>query len=148
MKHLPGNLCIQNQFHPIFTVEHGKNCEPVAPVEYQKFMQNRKTPVKVLPCSLIVSVSCPYLAATPDGKVIDPGCTQAFDIVEVQCPLPKFDVTPLDACSDSSFCREADNKGKSPILCTSSRKNGRYRCNVVRFCGLYIERNPCPTDPI
>ena len=72
-------------------------------------MQNRKTPVKVLPCGLVVSVSYPYLAATPDGKVIGPGCTQVFGIVEVKCPLTKFNVTPLDACSDSSFCMEADN---------------------------------------
>ena len=90
-------------------LEHGKNYEPVALLEYQKFMQNRKTPVKVLPCGLVVSVSYPYLAATPDGKVVDPGCTQVFGIVEVKCPLTKFNVTPLDACSDSSFCMEADN---------------------------------------
>ena len=49
-------------------LEHGKNYEPVALLEYPKFMQNRKTPVKILPCGLVVSVSYPYLAATPDGK--------------------------------------------------------------------------------
>ena len=49
-----------------------------------------------------------YQYATPDGKVIYPGCTQVFGIVEVKCPLTKFNVTTLDACSHSAFCMEAD----------------------------------------
>jgi len=45
----------------------------------------------------------PVLAATPDGKVIDFGCSQPFGILEVKCPSTKSSVTPLDACSDPKF---------------------------------------------
>ena len=42
-------------------------------------------------------------AATPDGKVIDFGCSQPFGILEVECPSTKSAVTPLDACADPNF---------------------------------------------
>ena len=48
----------------------------------------------------------PTLACTPDGKVIDPGCTEPFGLLEVKCPETKLLVMPLDACSDSNFCCE------------------------------------------
>lgn len=63
-------------------------------------------PVDVYKCGLVVSKRGPTLACTPDGKVIDPGCTEPFGLLEVKCPETKFLVTPLDACSDSNFCCE------------------------------------------
>ena len=48
--------------------------------EYQKFMNGRKTPVTVLKCGLVISKDMPNFAATPDGKVIDFGCSQPFGI--------------------------------------------------------------------
>ncbi|CAH3108009.1 unnamed protein product [Pocillopora meandrina] len=47
--------------------QHGQKYEPVALMEYEKFMFNRRTPVKVLPCGLVVSRGCPVLGATPDA---------------------------------------------------------------------------------
>ena len=40
-------------------LEHGKKLEPVALMEYEKFMFNRRTPVKALPCGFVVSKGCP-----------------------------------------------------------------------------------------
>lgn len=46
------------------------------------------------------------MAASPDGKVIDSGCEKPFGLAEVKCPLTKFHVTPLDACTDQRFFAE------------------------------------------
>ena len=52
-------------------VEHGKKYEPVALLEYQKFMASRKTPVQVLPSGFVISNSHPVLGASPDAKIAD-----------------------------------------------------------------------------
>lgn len=54
----------------------------------------------------MVSKSCPVLGASPDAKVIDKGCSICFGLAEVKCPYTKFNVTPLDACSDPDFFME------------------------------------------
>ena len=82
---------------------HGRKYEKTAIHEYQKFMNARKTPVAVLKCGLVISKDMPIFAATPDGKVIDFGCSQPFGILEVKCPSTKSAVTPLDACADPKF---------------------------------------------
>ena len=69
-----------------FTIRHpahGRKYEKTAIHEYQKFMNGRKTPVTVLKCGLVISKDMPNFAATPDGKVIDFGCSQPFGILEV-----------------------------------------------------------------
>ena len=90
---------------------HGKRYEGTAIHEYQKFMNARKTPVVVLKCGLVISNQMPVLAATPDGKVVDFGCSQPFGILEVKCPSTKSAVTPLEACSDPKFfCRRVGDQ--------------------------------------
>jgi len=43
---------------------------------------------------------------TPDGKVIDFGCSLPCGILEVKCPPTKSAVTPLAACADPFlFCQ-------------------------------------------
>jgi hypothetical protein len=86
------------------SVEHGKNFEPVALMEYQKYMKSIRRPVTVLPSGFVVSKSHPVLGASPDGKVIDPHCVDCFGLAEVKCPYKMANVTPLDACSDETFC--------------------------------------------
>ena len=89
---------------------HGQKYEGTAIHEYQKYMTAQKTPVRVLKCGVVVSSEMPVLAASPDGKVIDFGCSQPFGIIEVKCPSTKSAVTPLDACSDPKFfCAKVDN---------------------------------------
>lgn len=57
------------------------------------------------------SSEMPVFAATPDGKVIDFGCSQPFGILEVKCPSSKAAVIPLDACADPKFfCRRVGDQ--------------------------------------
>ena len=46
-----------------------------------------------------ISLDAPYLGASPNGKVTNPGCSGSFALIwtfEVKCPETKYLVTPLD----------------------------------------------------
>lgn len=72
-------------------------------------MFSTRNPVSMLKCGLVVSMACPLLGASPDGKVIDRGYSKPFGLVEVKCPSSKFLVSPLDARSDEHFFAEIVN---------------------------------------
>lgn len=84
-------------------IEHGKKFEPVSLMEYQWIMRAKRMPITVIPSGLVISQSYPILGASPDGKVIDPGCADCFGLVEVKCPWTKANFSPLEACSDPKF---------------------------------------------
>ena len=88
-------------------VEHGIRNEPLALKAYEKLMFNRKTPVKVLKCGLVVCQEMPILGSSPDGRVVDIGCQKHFGVAEVKYPETKYHVTPLEACQDPNFLHEA-----------------------------------------
>ena len=118
-------------------LERGKKFESVALREYEKYMFNKSTPVKVLPCGLVVSKGCPILGATPDARVVDFGCTDYFGIAEVKCSYTKHHVTPLDACTDEKFFmkqtgdRECKLKEDHPYYAQVEGQNGCYWSKVV-----------------
>ena len=138
-------------------LEHGKKYEPVALVEYEKFMSSRRTPVKVLPCGFVVSQGIPIIGATPDARVIDFGCVDHFGLAEVKCPYTKHHVTPLDACSDPKFFMEKTTdtecklKEDHPYY---AQVQGQMAATGARWCdfivytskGLYVQR--IPFDPM
>ena len=138
-------------------LEHGKKFEPVALMEYEKFMFHRRTPVKVLPCGLVVSKGCPILGATPDARVVDFGCTDYFGIAEVKCPYTRYHVTPLDACTDPKFFMEETSdtecklKEDHPYY---AQVQGQMAVTGAKWCdfivytskGIYVKR--IPFDPV
>ena len=92
---------------------HGQKYEPVALREHEKYMFSTRRPIKLLKSGFVVSIDLPFLGASRDGKVIDKGCERPFGLVEVKCPETKFQVTPLDACSDGAFyCEVVQGKPK------------------------------------
>ena len=95
-------------------------------------MHSIRRPVKVLKSGVVVSLDAPYLGASPDGKVIDIGCSIPFGLSEVKCPETKFLVTPLDACSDSIFFLENVNGEpklkRNQVLYSSAGTDGSYWC--------------------
>ena len=72
-------------------------------------MFSTRNPVSVFKSGLVVSMASPFLAASPDGKVIDRGCSKPFGLVEVKCPYSKFHVSPLETCADERFFAENVN---------------------------------------
>jgi len=61
-------------------IKHGKKFESGALMEIEKFMFNRRTPVKVLPCGHVVSKGCPISGAPHDARVIESSCTDYFEL--------------------------------------------------------------------
>ena len=114
---------------------HGIKYEPEAIHAYMKHMNNRSMSVDVYKCGLFVSLKEPTLACTPDGKVIDPGCTEPFRLLEV-----KFLVTPLDACSDSNFCCEnVDGQCKLKITHPYyAQVQGQMRITGTKWCDFVV----------
>jgi len=109
-------------------------------------MSNRKTPVAVLKSGLVVSKSFPVLGATPEDKVIDFGCSICFGLAKVKCPHTKFNVTPLDACSDPDLFMEKIDENHCRHI-----RNHTYYAQVqgqigITGKGLYDGRIAC--DPI
>ena len=72
--------------------------------------------VDVKESGLFVSPKLYILGCSPDGKVIDLNSGSdgdAFGLLEIKCPISKFAVSPVDACSDSRFYLQMqDNKPK------------------------------------
>ena len=138
-------------------LEHGKKYEPVALMEYEKFMSRRGTPVKVLPSGFVVSLGMPIIGSTPDPRVIDFGCVDHFGLAEVKCPYTKHHVTPLDGCSDPKFFMEkisdTDCKLKEDHA-YYSQVQGQMAATAARWCdfiaytskGLHVQR--IPFDPV
>ena len=60
-------------------------------------------PIVLFKSGFVVCRDAPFLWASPDGKVIDAGCSEPYGLVEVKCPETKYRVSPLDACSDPKF---------------------------------------------
>lgn len=138
-------------------LEHGKKFEPAALMEYEKFMFNRGTPVKVLPCGFVVSEGCPILGATPDARVVDFGCTDYFGIAKVKCPCTKYHVTPLDAFTDPKFFMEQTGVSECKLKEDHpyyAQVRGQMAITGARWCdfiaytskGIYVERILC--DPV
>ena len=92
---------------------------------------------------LVVSLDAPYLGASPDGKVIDVGCSSPFGLLEVKCPKTKFLVTSLDACSESSFFLENVND-ETKLKCNHNyyaQVQGLMRVNGIRRCDFVVQTN-------
>ena len=135
-------------------LERGKKFESVALREYEKYMFNKSTPVKVLPCGLVVSKGCPILGATPDARVVD---FDYFGIAELKCPYTKHHVTPLDACTDEKFFtkqtgdRECKLKEDHPYY---AQVQGQMAVTGAKWCdfivytskGIYVQH--IPFDPV
>ena len=85
--------------------EWGKTHESIAITEYVKYQHSHGHPsLTVTPVGFHISLSHPYLGASPDGAVYDPStASEPFGFVEVKCPYTARNMTPVEACSGSSF---------------------------------------------
>jgi len=86
------------------SLRHGHENEDVAVKSYVDYMCNISHPVQVFVSGLVVNPAFPYLACSPDRKVIDALCHPHFGLVEVKCPYSARELTPRAASDyDKSF---------------------------------------------
>ena len=129
-------------------------------MENEKFMYNRRTPVKLLPCELVASKASPIIGATPDARDVDFGCTDHFGIAKiakVKCPYTKQHVTPLEACTDENFFMEKISDTECKLkedhtycaqvqgqMAVTGARWGDFIVHTTR--GLYVQRIPFNRD--
>ena len=92
-------------------LDHGIYYEPFAISCYENYMKTKKRPLTVLNCGLRISSENSILAATPDGRVIDPEeKANPFGILEVKCLEEYKDYDPADAATIvTDFCLTLDD---------------------------------------
>ena len=96
----------------VIATRYGKQHEKSAIASYLNYHKARGVMVNVHPCGLYVDVSIPWLAASPDGVVLDP--TQYADkergCLEVKCPILCEKSLMLDISrKNASFCLKEKN---------------------------------------
>ena len=87
-------------------VRYGKRNEEVAVKAYANYQYQHGTAVKVCACGLYVDPSQPWLAASPDGIVLDMSLgDQNKGCLEVKCPLVCEKIALTEACrTTAAFC--------------------------------------------
>lgn len=88
----------------VSSIQHGKQNEAVAKTLYVKKMQkNVHANFSVYDSGLVINPSCPYLGASPDGKVFDPTSTNRFGLLEIKCSYKWRNGSMEVACEDPKF---------------------------------------------
>ena len=100
-KFVQKNLLSPKDLSNVPSIRYGISNEAKAANKYAEYMTGIGHDVQVLECGLVVSSTMPWLAASPDRKVIDK--IFGFGLVEIQCPHSLRHLTPVGACADPSF---------------------------------------------
>ena len=88
----------------VSSIQHGKQNKAVAKTLYAKKMQkNVHANFSVYHSGLVINPSCPYLGASPDGKVFDPTSTNRLGLLEIKCPYKWRNSSMEVACEDPKF---------------------------------------------
>jgi hypothetical protein len=97
---------------------YGSQMEEPTRVQYTTHQQRNGHPnLTVEQCGLFISEQNNWLAATPDGKVHDPGnISEPFGLLEIKNPFSVRDKDLTEACVASSFCLEHDKKNSTRRL--------------------------------
>ena len=92
---------------------YGIENEHVATKKYTEHQHMNGHPdLAVSASGLHVNPAFSYLGASPDGSVYDPSnIEKPFGFLEVKCPYSSRDLSPTEACSNSSFFCELDADG-------------------------------------
>jgi len=78
--------------------------EPIANKEYIKYAKTHgKTKLMTSRCSFVIHLTMGWFGASPDTLITDPHSSFPNGTAEFKCPHSKRDMTPHDACQDSSF---------------------------------------------
>lgn len=109
-------------------IQYGIDNEPIALAEYVAYHHAcGNTDLTTSPSGFIISLSHPFLGASPDGVVYDPSnIQQPFGVFEIKCPYTARDLPPSEACTTTGFCCTVDSNTGYLRL----KENHRYYCQV------------------
>ena len=141
------NLLSSKDLSSVPAIRYGISNEAKAANKYAEYMTGIGHDVQVLECGL-VSSTMPWLAASPDRKVIDK--IFGFVLVEIKCPYSLRHLTPEEACAEPSFyCQlvngkpelKKDHQYHYQVQCQMGLAGLKW-CDFVRFFqkGLIVQR--------
>lgn len=145
------NLFFQRNISNVSSVAYGSSKEGTARKMYSRKMKRRlQHDVTVYNSGLLIDPNCPYLGATPDGKVIDKSTYNHFGLLEIKCPYSFRNQTPAEAAENSKCCLE-DVAGQLQLKRSHNyylQVTGQMALAGVNWCdfvfytnkGLFVER--------
>ena len=80
-------------------MRHGLESEPTAATAYATYKDSK---VNLYPCGVVVSVTSPWLGASPDRKVYNPEMYPPFGLLEIKCPQ-------VDSVLEAQYLTKDDN---------------------------------------
>ena len=90
--------------HLPLSIKWGINNEPIANKEYIKYAKaHGKTKLMTSRCGFVIHPTMRWFGASPETLVTDHHSNFSNGIAEFKCPYSKREMTPHDACQDSSF---------------------------------------------
>ena len=129
----PKNVVLQilgvKKIYPTSAMQWGIEQEEIALQQYVHFQHaHNHSGLFVCNSGIHISKTHPFLGASPDGCVYDPEASEPYGFLEIKCPYSHRDKTPLEACSDASFCCQVQGEGGThvPVL----KRNHPYYAQV------------------
>nr|XP_047142939.1 uncharacterized protein LOC124817168 [Hydra vulgaris] len=124
-------------------IKHGKDFEPIARETYIDVMKYKLNhSIKCRETGIVIQPKLPWLAASPDGKLINGELNNEFGLIEIKCPWSKRNRTPKELVLDESFYVKMKND--KPVL-RKKNVNGYYTqiqmalgISQVTFCDFIV----------
>ena len=117
-------------------IEWGVQQEATALQVYVDYQHNNgHTGLTICSVGFHVSLSQPFLGASPDGGVYDRSCMEEpYGFLEIKCPYSHRDKTPEEACASSNFCCSVESVGDTQKV--RLRTSHNYYCQVQGQMGV------------
>ena len=106
--------------------------EDAAKEKYVAEQQANHPGLNTKPSGLVVSLENPWLAASPDGTVLDPNT--GMGLVEYKNPFTHKDYAIGEACSNRGFCLEKQEKAGQVIYSLKRPHNYYYQVQCQMYC--------------
>ena len=97
-------------------------------------------------CGLFISVSDPWLAASPDGLVHDPlNPSQPLGLVEIKAPYSVRDQSLMEASTNTTFCLQKDKDTNNYKLKLQNNYYYQVQCQLyctgLNWCDFVVRTN-------
>ena len=114
---------------------YGQMMEEKTRYEYGSYQQrNGHYGLKNQPVGLVISVENPWMAASPDNRVLDSSVTPSAGIVEYKNPFSMRDMTLSEACSKATFCLKVLKEGSQITYQLKRQHDYYYQIQCQLYC--------------
>lgn len=116
---------------------YGISMEETTRQQYVTYLQKKGSAgFTTQDAGLVISVDTPWIAASPDGRVMDPTAAQSQGIVEYKNPYSVRDLTISEACDRQAkaFCLEKQEDDNQVTYKLKEKHNYYYQVQCQMYC--------------